>query len=313
MSMNRRTFLASGASIGVAGAALAEAPFLGASTPNFRRFRLGSFEVTMISDGLVTTENPQSYFATDQDVATVDVFMEQNLLPTDQLQFTYFPVVINTGSELVLMDTGNGPQPGLGQLMDGLVAAGYTPDQIDVVIITHMHPDHIGGMMVDGAPAFPNARYVAGTTEYDFFANDDLIGSPLEGLHQMTKNLVTPFAENMTFVAPGDTIASGIEAMDTFGHTPGHLGVHIESEGRRLVLTSDAANHFAISLQRPDWESSFDYDKQAAAQTRRRLFDMLSNEKVAFSGYHMPFPALGYVEAVGDAYRYVPASYQFDI
>ncbi|MEM9130533.1 MAG: MBL fold metallo-hydrolase [Pseudomonadota bacterium] len=298
---------------GLATAAGAAAPLLGSSAPGFRRIKAGAFEITFISDGLVIAENPQSYFATDQDQSTVDAFLEQNLLPLDKLEFTYFPVVVNTGAELILIDTGNGPKPGRGQLMTGLAAAGYTPDQIDVVVITHMHPDHIGGMMLDGVPAFPNARYVVGQVEYDFFSDENLVGSPLEGLHTMTREMVTPFAEKTTFIQPGDSIVSGIDATDTFGHTPGHLGIHIESEGRRLQLISDAATHFAISLQKPSWESRFDFDKEAAAQTRRRLFDMLASEQVAFSGYHMPFPALGYVEATGDAYRYVPASYQFSV
>lgn len=316
MVLNRRTFVTSSAACGLATTAIAKAPLLGRSRPRFRRVSLGDFEVTVLDDGVATVGTPQSYFATDQTVETVDAFMTQNFLPKDEMEFTFFPVVVNTGEQLVLIDTGNGPTregAETGLLIESLSAAGYTPDQVDVVVITHMHPDHIGGMMADGAPAFPKARYFAGAVDYDFWNSENLIGSPGEGLHHLTRKLVAPFADQTTFINPGDTIASGIEAMETYGHTPGHLAIHLESRGERLVFISDAATHFAISLQHPEWESRFDWDKEQSAKTRRKLFDMLATDRIPFTGYHMPFPALGYVERDGSAYRYIPSSYQFNI
>jgi glyoxylase-like metal-dependent hydrolase (beta-lactamase superfamily II) len=114
----------------------------------------------------------------------------------------------------------------------------------------------------------------------------------------------------MTMLDDGGSVVSGISAVAAFGHTPGHLAFRIESEGQNLMLIADAANHFVWSLAYPDWEVRFDADKAAAAATRRALFGMIAAERMPFVGYHMPFPALGYVAADNDGFRYVPASYQ---
>jgi glyoxylase-like metal-dependent hydrolase (beta-lactamase superfamily II) len=165
--------------------------------------------------------------------------------------------------------------------------------------------------MTDGAPTYPNARYVMGAAEYDFWK--DKAEGPLARVGGLVASNVTPLAERTTFVAPGDAVASGIEGLAAFGHTPGHMVWHVESEGARLLITADTANHFVASLQRPDWEVLFDMDKAAAAATRKEVFGMLAADRVPFIGYHMPAPALGYVEAMGEGFRWVPASYQFDV
>jgi len=320
--LTRRTLLATGAAgtlatltAGLARPARAEAPMLGPSRPTFRRFTLGTFEVTTLLDGAAPVPDPHTIFGTTEDPAAVAALLEANSLPTAAAEFTFIPVLVNTGASLILFDTGNGAaaRPARGNLAAQVTAAGYAPEQVDTVVITHMHPDHIGGMLEDGAPAFANADYVTGAAEYDFFASADRMGSPAEGVHTLVTSNVTPFAERMRFIAPGESVVPGIEAMDAFGHTPGHMIYHIESAGARLVLTADTANHFVLSLQRPDWEVRFDMDKEAAAATRRRVFGMLAADRVPFIGYHMPFPGLGYVTAADDGFRFEPASYQFNI
>jgi len=205
---------------------------------------------------------------------------------------------VNTGSELVLFDTGlNGEG-----ITAALAAAGYTPDQIDVVVLTHMHGDHIGGMMTDGAATFPNARYVTGSAEFDHWNGTDNEGFA---------NNVRPMADKFEMIGDGGTVASGITGMAAFGHTPGHMTYMIESEGQQLVLGADFANHYVWSLAHPDWEVRFDMDKEAAAATRRSILGMLAADRIPFIGYHMPFPALGFVETRGEGFHYVPASYQF--
>jgi len=124
---------------------------------------------------------------------------------------------------------------------------------------------------------------------------------------------VAAFADKMTFWKPGEDVVSGITMEDGFGHTPGHGLYHIESDGQRMMLMADTANHFVISLQRPDWHVRFDMDKEKAAETRKRVFGMIAADRIPFTGYHMPFPAVGYVEAQGQGFRFVPASYQFAI
>lgn len=192
-------------------------------------------------------------------------------------------------------------------------ALGYGPEQISVVVLTHMHGDHIGGLTEGRAPAFPNARYVTGRTEYDFWVSPDRVGTGAEQGHKGVLAKVKPLAEKITFIEDGGTVVPGITGLDAFGHSPGHMIFRIESDGKPLILTADTANHYVLSLLRPDWEVRFDMDKAAAAATRRTVFDMIATDRLAFVGYHMPFPAVGFVEKAGEGYHFVPASYQFDL
>ena len=294
-------------------AAHAAAPMQGMSVPAHYRFKLGDFEITTLNDGLRPGDGPHPTFGGNQPAETVHALLRENLLPETRFVNGFTPTLINTGSELVLFDTGLGGgarEGGLGKTYAALQAAGYTPDQVDLVVFTHFHPDHIGGVMENGAPAFPNARYVAGETEYDFWTAPERMGTPAERVATMVDGMIKPLAEKMTFVKDGGSVASGITAMAAFGHTPGHMIYNVESGGRRVVLTGDTANHFVVSLQRPDWEVAFDGDKAAAAATRKRVFDMIATDRVPFIGYHMPWPAIGFVEKMGEGYRYVPNSYQ---
>jgi glyoxylase-like metal-dependent hydrolase (beta-lactamase superfamily II) len=281
--------------------------------PDFHRFKLGSFEVGTILDGSITRGEPQSIFGTDKDVATVAALAKQNFLPADMLRNDYTPVVVNTGSQVVLFDTGNGParRPGRGALRKKLADTGIAPEQVDVVVLTHFHPDHIGGIMEGDVPAYPNARYVAPRVEFDFWrANPDVRGDDYKALLERTAFAV---ADRMTFVEDGQDVVSGITMIAAQGHTPGHGIYNVESEGQRLMVCADFCNHFVLSLQRPDWHVRFDMDKEAAAVSRKRVLDMIATDRVAFTSYHMPFPAVGFVEASGEGYRYIPLTYQFGV
>ncbi|MEO1539440.1 MAG: MBL fold metallo-hydrolase [Pseudomonadota bacterium] len=316
-SLTRRALLAT-ASAGLslpALPALGAAPMLGDARPTFRRFKVGAFEVTTLLDGAVPVEGPQPIFGQDQSVADVEALLAENNLSTTTMEFTFAPTLVNTGAELILFDTGNGAgaRPARGQLAAAIEAAGYRADQVDIVVLTHMHPDHIGGVLENGAPAFPNARYVTGSAEYNFWTDEARVGTPGQRIYDMVQANVAPVAEMMSFLDPGGSVVSGIEAVGAFGHTPGHMAYHIESEGESLMLTADAANHFVLSLERPDWHVRFDADKEAAAATRKALFGMIASDRIPFVGYHMPFPSVGYLEAAGDGFRYTAASYQLNL
>ncbi|CTQ57493.1 MAG: MBL fold metallo-hydrolase [Roseibium album] len=301
-----------GASLMTSNLAQAAADKQGAMTAPVARYQVGEFEVNTLLDGAVSVKEPQKTFGMNVDADTFTTTSAENFIPADAFKAYFTPTLVNTGSELILFDTGvgEGGRPARGNMRAALESAGYTPEQVDVVVITHMHPDHIGGLMEAGAPAFPNARYVTGQTEYDFWSGMDPEANGVTKL--MAKN-VKPLAEKMTFLKGGESVASGITAVDAHGHTPGHTVYMLENGGQQLLLAADTANHYVWSLARPDWEVRFDMDKEAAAATRKSLIGMLAADKIPFVGYHMPFPAVGYVASDGAGFRYVPASYQMHL
>ncbi len=305
VKLTRRAALGAAAALPFASAAtplLAAGAETKANSTIAKSFQLGGFTVTTLLDGSLPRDGAKDIFgggASDEDFAKVSA---DNFISPEVAQFFFTPTLVNTGSELVLFDTGLGQ----GGIQSALADAGVTPDQIDVVVITHMHPDHIGGMTTNDAPTFANARYVTASPEYDFWAAQDA-GNRVGDL---VAAKVTPLAEKMTFVEDGGEVASGITAVAAYGHTPGHTVYHLESNGHRLVLTADLANHYVWSFAHPEWEVRFDMDKAAATASRRNVLGMLAADKVPMIGYHMPFPAAGFVETRGDGFRFVPVSYQ---
>lgn len=299
--LSRRHMLIAGATAPlaglVAGSAHAAAPKMGLASTAAQSFKLGEMEVTTLLAGNRTVEDPQSIFGMNVGADEFATASEAANIPTDAAQFFFTPTLANTGAELVLFDTGLNA--------DGITAAlanaGYTPEQVDIVVITHMHGDHIGGLAGDAGVTFPNARYVTGAVEFDHWA-----AAGNEGFNAK----VAPLAEQTTMINGGDAVTSGIEAVEAFGHTPGHMAYRLESGDKSLLIAADFANHYVWSLSYPDWEVRFDMDKGAAASTRRSLLDMLAAENMPFIGYHMPFPALGYVQTRDGGYDYVPHSYQ---
>ena len=299
--------------------AYAAGPMLGPSQPTHYRFKLGAFEVTMLSDSDAFIDGPWPLIGKNAAQADVDQLMRDNLLPTNKYQPGFTPMVINTGAKLILFDTGNGsrgfvPRPAGGWLAAQLAPAGFKPEEIDLVVLSHGHPDHIGGLYEDGRLLFPKARYAIGAAEYDFWSPEGKHTGNLETFSTLFRDYVVPLADRTTFLKPGSDVAPGIRAVESHGHTPGHLSFRIESGGKDLFFLGDCAHHHVASLARPDWHCVFDVDPEMGARARKRVFDMLAGEKIAVSAFHMPFPSIGYVERLaGGGYRWLPHSYQLNL
>ena len=292
--------------------------------PAIYRFRLGGFEVAPIMDSYVLRPGLTPSFGGEAAAAEVKALAAANRIDSDRYFHPFTPLLVNTGKELVLFDTGNGSlsaeyEQMKGRLPPGQLAArmgpaGYKPEDVDVVVITHGHPDHIGGLTKGGQPVFPNARYVFGAAEFDFWNKGENVREARKFNRELYVKIVVPLANRATMIKPGDTVVPGITAVDAFGHSPGMLAFMIESDGKRMLNWADTAGQYVVSLQRPDLHLDVDDDKEKAAATRKRIFDMVANDGLLVAGFHMmPFPGLGYVERSGGAYRWVPHSYQMNL
>jgi glyoxylase-like metal-dependent hydrolase (beta-lactamase superfamily II) len=292
--------------------------------PHTYRFKLGSFEVTLIMDSYVLRPGLTPSFGGEAAAAEVKALAAANRIDADRYFHPFTPILVNTGKELVLFDTGNGSLSAEYEQMKGrlppgnlvarMAAAGYKPEDVDVVAITHGHPDHIGGLSKAGTPTFPKARYVFGAVDFDFWKKGENVREARKFNRELYVKICLPLADRSTFIKPGEEVVPGIRAVDAYGHSPGLLAFHIESEGKRLLNWADTAGHYAVSLQRPDLHLDVDDEKEKAAATRKRIFDMVVAEKLMVAGFHMmPFPGLGWVEKSGNAYRWVAHSYQLNL
>ena len=250
-------------------------------------------------------------FLLDKDDDQVAAIAKSANLPPDKLVNNFVPTLVKTGSELVLFDTGCGHfrrDKGAGRLLDVLIGAGISPSDIGIVVLTHVHPDHIGGILEAGDLAFPNAELMIGRREYDEWALGDNIPPQRAQNREMFLSLISPLAERFRFLEDGDRVASGITAEAGFGHSLGHMMYRIENSGNQLLVWGDVANHFVFSVGYPESPVAFDDDKDLAIASRKKVLEMAAADRLQIVGHHMPFPSVGHVERAGRSYRWVKAA-----
>jgi glyoxylase-like metal-dependent hydrolase (beta-lactamase superfamily II) len=314
----RRTVLTGAAAASVAAlagptATQAAAPPAGKQAPSFYRSKLGDFEITVVNDGARAIPLPPT-FVRNISNAEVLAAAEAAYMPKGSIVAPFNPIVVNTGAKLVLIDTGYGPgiAPTVGLLPATLAAAGIDPKAIDIVLISHMHGDHILGLKTpDGALAFPNAEIKVPAVDWTYWMSDEHMSKAPEGFQKASfgfnRKIFSNLADKVTLFDWGKEVAPGITAVDSSGHTPGHTAFVIASG--RLFFQGDVCNVPDLFLRNPDWQVMFDSEPEQAVATRRRIYDMASAEKILVSGYHFPFPGLGYIEKAGTGYRFVPAAW----
>ncbi len=284
--------------------------------PQVYQFKLGDAVVTNLLEGYVVREDLHPFVATNATAKEVETLARQYQLPYPELEHSFTTTLIETAGKLIAIDPGfgeNSPMPSAGLFAQSLTAAGYSTDDIDMVVISHSHPDHIGNLMTGGQPTFANAEIVYGRREFDYWKAGENIKDARKPTLALFQKVALPLADRIRFIEPNDTIAQGITAIEAFGHSAGHLAFHIESAGQQLMMLNDTVAHYVASFAQPDWAFSMDDDPDAAAVARRRVLSRVSQDHIPVIGFHIPFPSIGYVEATGAGFSFRPASYQFNV
>ena len=299
--------------------ARAAAPPAGKQAPGFYRYKVGTIEVTAVTDGARTFPIPDN-FVKNAPKEAVGAALGAMYMDAAKAMAPFTPVVVNTGSKLVVIDTGLGPaqfeqsKGALGQFHHNLAAAGIDRNTVDAVIISHFHGDHINGLLTaDNKPAFPNAEIMVPAAEWKFWSDDGEMGKAAGGLKTNFDNARRVFGAHGNKVTPyesGKELVPGITAMATHGHTPGHTSHVIASGNAKVIVQADVTAAIGLLFVRnPGWHAVFDMDGNMAEQTRRKLYDMAATDKMMIQGFHFPFPALGYIEKDGANYRLVPVAW----
>ena len=309
---------AAGAAIALpAASSRAAAPPAGSQVPSFYRYKVGAFECTSIADGARSFPLPDN-FVTNVPKAEAEAAAEAAYMPKGMVTVPFNPQLINTGSKLVLIDCGLGgaffeqTKGVVGRTVTTLKAAGVEPTSVDIVLMSHLHPDHTNGIRAaDNSLAFPNAEIMVPTKDWAFWMNPE---NAAKAQSQMMKdyfaNVQKVYAgiENKVTQYDWDKeVAPGITSVATPGHTPGHTSFVVASGSSKVLIQSDVTNIPEFFLRNPDWHVVYDIDPDQAAATRHKFYDMAATEKTMVVGFHFQFPSLGYVEKDGAKYRLVPA------
>ena len=272
---------------------------------------VGDFEVIMLSDGI--NQRPvvqQSQLLQGNREKIKDVL--ERAYPDGQIEGTVNAFLVNTGSKLVLIDTGNGKMgsPTMGNVIDNLRAAGYQPEQIDEIYLTHMHGDHVGGLVSGMERVFANATVYANQREADYWLGDGNRDAA-KRTFQAVKETITPYIRAGMFKTFEGNIqlTSGIRAEALFGHTPGHTAYVIESKGTTLVLWGDIIHVAAVQFEDPSITIAYDSDKDEAATARQQILAEAVKNNWLIGGAHIAYPGIGHVQVNGGEYSFLPLDF----
>ncbi|HJW52807.1 MAG TPA: MBL fold metallo-hydrolase [Burkholderiaceae bacterium] len=281
--------------------------------PGYYRMMLGDFEVTALSDGTVDLQIAQ--ILTNTTPARVARALARQYMQ-DPVETSVNAYLINTGSKLVMVDAGSGSLfgPTLGKLVANLRAAGYQPEQVDEIYITHMHADHVGGLAADGKAVFQNAIVRADQREADYWLSPkNLEAAPADAKSFFEGAMVSirPYVDTGRFRPfDGDTdLVPGVRALAARGHTPGHAIFFVESRGQKLVLWGDLMHVAAVQFPEPSVTIQFDTDSKAAAAQRKKAFAAAAKQGQWVGASHLPFPGLGHLRHDGSGYDWIPVNY----
>jgi len=313
MNLSRRELLAGTCATAASGllglsSGMAKAPLLNKQAPAFYRFKVGSIEATVVSDGpLATGPVEKTFFGPTAD--ELKKMMADRFMAGDNVILDQNALVINTGDKLALFETGMSSvkrTKDMGKLVENLKAAGIDPKDIDAVIPSHAHIDHIGGILAeDGSRNFPNAQIYISQTDLEYWIDEARKGTSGEGSMMAARKNLLPNRDRIIFYNDGKEVIPGVQAMATPGHTYGHTGFVVNSGSQTLFVSGDLVHHDII-IEKPRMEDAFDTDRKMAIETRVKTMSMLSAQKMMSLVYHTAWPGLGHFSTRGDGFRFEP-------
>jgi glyoxylase-like metal-dependent hydrolase (beta-lactamase superfamily II) len=307
-----RSLLLAAAALVISGAdATAGAPMGKGPQAGWFRIKVGDFEVTALSDG--TADLPMDKLLTNTTPEKVIKALGEHHL-TVPVETSINAFVVNTGTKLVMIDSGAGTLfgPTLGKLVTSLKAAGYKPEQIDEIYITHMHADHVGGLSAKDRPVFPNATIRAGKGEGEFWlsqANMEKMPA-MKDFFLGAMASMKPYARKYKPIEGDDVeLVPGIHALAAPGHTPGHTIYAIESKGEKMVFCGDLMHVAAVQFADPSVTIQFDVDAKSAAPQRQKLYADAAAKGYSVAFAHVSFPGIGHIRKAGTGYEWIPVNY----
>jgi glyoxylase-like metal-dependent hydrolase (beta-lactamase superfamily II) len=290
-------------------------PQVQTQVPGYYRLQLGQFEITALYDGSIELDTSLLKNAKPEDLQQL---LSRMFVGNPKMQTAVNAYLINTGENLVLIDTGASKLfgPSLGFVVQNMMASGYEPAQVDTVIITHLHPDHMGGLNDGGGqPFFPKAKILVPQADNDFWLSQkvaDTMPEAMQPFFKMARDSAAPYMAKgqWTTFAEGSLLVPGIMAVKANGHTPGHTAYAVESAAQKLLIWGDLVHAHAVQFAQPGVSIEFDVDQKQAIATRRSIMRTAAFNKFLVAGMHLPFPGIGHVRAEGkEVYSWVPVEY----